>query len=304
MNSKCQQRRGISWFQAIGPSIPPYLTDPIRTNGFPKSRAVPLNDCSATFLDVSLWIPLPLKHRPSRTSVVVPRAFFNFGKKEEPKATAPQPPKPAPAVQRPPENREPPYITVKQINDKAQIRFYKPFPVVETEYVQRSDGFDRLGDYLDGGNVQEMKMWTSQPCFMFISPDKPKIMQLFVLPRTDIAIENLPAPVNPLGTCVREERVVACIRYLLKGPRPPPLTVLKHQLFTVRLNMSGGEVLAALKFEGNATPEVVEQKKQELIQLLAAEKLTPLDVTETRLAQYGAVFSLNRENEVHIRIKL
>lgn len=71
--------------------------------------------------------------------------------------------------------------------------------MVETEYEQRSDGFDRLGDYLDGGNAREMKMWTSQPCFMTIRPNEPKKMQLYVLPRTEMLIEDLPAPLNPLG---------------------------------------------------------------------------------------------------------
>lgn len=74
--------------------------------------------------------------------------------------------------------------------------------------------------------------------------------------------------------------------------------------FAVRLNVAGGECLASLRFEGNATPEAVQQYKAQLMDLLAKEGLTPLDPTEVRLAQYGAVFSLNRENEVMVRIKL
>jgi hypothetical protein len=48
----------------------------------------------------------------------------------------------------------------------------------------------------------------------------------------------------------------------------------------------------------------VEAEKQKLLAALAEDGLAAADPSEVRLAQYGAVFSLSRTNEVMLKVKL
>ena len=219
-----------------------------------------------------------------------------------------------------PVSREPPFIAVQK-TPVYEIRLYKPYPVgvlfawsgggsardphshlppyasVETPYERRDEGFDRLGSYLGGQNDSGLRFWSTQPVVMLIpgSDRAIKTMQLFLLPRDakDLTPDQMPAPIHPeVGISS------SLVPYVLARMYWEPNTV------QVRLGVAGGEVLAALRFEGNATPEVVQVHKTKLLQALAQDGFVVADPEETRIAQYGAVFSLSRTNEVLCKVKL
>ena len=101
-------------------------------------------------------------------------------------------------------------------------------------------------------------------------------MQVYVVPRDapGAAAADLPAPTDP----------------------------------DVALGIAGGEVIAAVRFEGNATQEACEAARQRLLAALAADGLALGEAEaggEFRLAQYGALHSLQtRINEVWLTIRL
>lgn len=76
----------------------------------------------------------------------------------------------------------------------------------------------------------------------------------------------------------------------------------------VRINVAGGELVAAIRFEGNATEEVCRHYLMKLKNLLEADGLQLGEAEQEgffKLAQYGPLFSLaTRLNEIWLTVKL
>ena len=71
----------------------------------------------------------------------------------------------------------------------------------------------------------------------------------------------------------------------------------------VRVVATGGELLAAATFEGNATPETAEFYRARLVDALAASGLSCADEREFRINTFGPLYSLaKRRNELLVRV--
>ena len=114
------------------------------------------------------------------------------------------------------------------------LRLLKPHAVAVTEYQNRGDGYARLGSYLSGENEEKIKFPESQPIVMTYQGDslERKTMQV----------------------------------YLSSENGSPPLP--KNQ--GIYLDVAGGEIVAAKRFEGNATQEVCKRMVMELMDSLRA----------------------------------
>ena len=155
------------------------------------------------------------------------------------------------------------------------LRLYQPFPCAETRYINRPDGYLALGSYMSGANSSGIRFPETQPIVMQYAYDRgtdpeEKTMRVYLH-----GVEDLPAPNDP----------------------------------SVRLEVGGGEIVAAIKFDGNATKEMCEQYYNYLVARLK-EDVGPASVPdddrlEFSLAQYGPLHSLTpRLNEVWVRVKL
>jgi hypothetical protein len=155
------------------------------------------------------------------------------------------------------------------------LRLYAPYPCVETRYVNRGDGYLSLGSYMSGGNETSARFPETQPIVMQYQYDrgtdpKEKTMRVYLHGSGD-----LPAPNDP----------------------------------EVRLEVAGGEIIAAIKFDGNATKEVCERYYSYLIGKLredVGDAAVPSDERcEFSLAQYGPLHSLTpRLNEIWVRVQV
>lgn len=165
-----------------------------------------------------------------------------------------------------------PYTPVNK-TDSYELRLLQSHPVAITSYQRRDEGFLILGDYLTGENTLNTRCRETQPIVMTYYPDNtPKTMQVY------IAVEDhqdqIPAPIDP----------------------------------SVKVDAAGGEIIAALRFEGNATQQACERARQQLITSLSRDGLRLSDADERgrfRVAQYGPVHSLStRVNEVWLTIQI
>ena len=155
------------------------------------------------------------------------------------------------------------------------LRLYTPYPCVETRYINRPDGYLALGSYMSGANASGTRFPETQPIMMQYSYEQgvepeEKTMRVYLH-----GSEDLPAPTDP----------------------------------SVRLGVGGGEIVAAIKFEGNATKEVCEKYYKYLVARLR-EDIGPTSVPddgrlEFSLAQYGPLHSLSpRLNEILVHVQL
>ncbi len=172
----------------------------------------------------------------------------------------------------------PPFlIPFQNAGDKKgySLRLYTPYPCVETRYINRPDGYLALGSYMSGANASGTRFPETQPIVMqyaYKQGDEPqeKTMRVYLH-----GADDPPAPNDP----------------------------------SVRLGVGGGEIVAAIKFEGNATKEVCEKYYNFLVARLR-EDLGPAslpddDRLEFSLAQYGPLHSLTpRLNEILVRVQL
>jgi len=156
------------------------------------------------------------------------------------------------------------------------IRLLKPHPVALTYYSNRGDGYLSLGSYMSGENESEARFPESQPIVMSYrgKNQEEKTMQVY------IATEN---------------------------GKPPPLPKDR----SVILDVAGGEVIAAKRFEGSATKEICDLVRQKLLQALAQDGVSTVrdaswdSSNDFQLAQYGPLHSLSpRLNEIWIKVKL
>jgi hypothetical protein len=155
------------------------------------------------------------------------------------------------------------------------LRLYRPYPCVETRYINRPDGYLALGSYMSGANASGTRFPETQPIVMQYAYEQGDIPEEKTMRVYLHGSDDLPAPTDP----------------------------------SVRLGVGGGEIVAAIKFEGNATKEVCEKYYNFLIARLR-EDIGPSSVPdddrlEFSLAQYGPLHSLTpRLNEILVRVQL
>jgi hypothetical protein len=164
-----------------------------------------------------------------------------------------------------------PYTPISK-TDNYDLRLLQPHTVVATRYQRRDEGFLALGGYLSGANERQTRCVETQPVVMTFRPDGTKMMQIYVVPReNEGSDEPLPAPTE-------------------RG---------------VELDAAGGELIAAMRFEGNATKEACERTTESLLKCLAKDGLNVVEAGTFRLAQYGPLHSLStRINEIWITLKV
>ncbi len=158
------------------------------------------------------------------------------------------------------------------------LRIYPPFPSAATTYTNRGSAYLALGSYMSGENASGTRFPETQPILMhydYARGDTPEEKEMLVYLEGGDETGAPPAPTDP----------------------------------SVRLDVGGGELIAAVKFDGNATQEACERYYLRLLETLKADvgsAAVPADdrITFT-LAQYGPLHSLTpRLNEVWIRVKL
>lgn len=123
-----------------------------------------------------------------------------------------------------------PYTPIQK-GDVYDLRLLQPHTVISTLYQRRDEGFLKLGSYMSGNNAAECRCVETQPVVMTFRGDGSKIMQIYVVPREgDVA----PAPKDS----------------------------------SVELDAAGGELIAAMRFEGSATKEACGETRDKLLQAL------------------------------------
>lgn len=63
-----------------------------------------------------------------------------------------------------------PYVPVNK-NKVYDLRLYNAYPVAETSYVRRDEGFLLLGEYMTGANSTQTRMKETQPIVMCYYPE-------------------------------------------------------------------------------------------------------------------------------------
>lgn len=159
-----------------------------------------------------------------------------------------------------------PYDVVGR-GDSYELRVYGAYYVAATKYENRERGLATLVEYMEGGNAEGAMYPPTQPLTTRYF-EGGKTMELALLGRR--ARESIAEP-NAGG----DVSVVA----------------------------TGGELLAAATFEGNATPETAEFYRARLVDALAASGLSCADEREFRINTFGPLYSLaKRRNELLVRV--
>ncbi|GLC46042.1 hypothetical protein PLESTB_001024600 [Pleodorina starrii] len=181
----------------------------------------------------------------------------------------------------------PPYTVINKTSDYS-LRLYSVFPVVEMEYQRREEGYATLGGYIDGKNSQGVSFAYTQPVVMCYHPDGRKVMQMYVGP---------PRAGSDTAASSQGEAAAAAVTSL-PSPQEPGM----------RVNISGGELVAVLQFEGYITPATAEAARQRLMACLQRDgiRLAEADAAgRFRCAQYGAVYQLGgRLNEMMLQVNV
>ena len=159
-----------------------------------------------------------------------------------------------------------PYDVVGR-GDSYELRVYGAYYVAATTYENREHGLATLVEYMEGGNAEGAMYPPTQPLTTRYF-EGGKTMELALLGRR--ARESIAEP-NAGGD--------------------------------VRVMATGGELLAAATFEGNATPETAEFYRARLVDALAASGLSCADEREFRINTFGPLYSLaKRRNELLVRV--
>ena len=159
-----------------------------------------------------------------------------------------------------------PYDVVGR-GDSYELRVYGAYYVAATKYENRERGLATLVEYMEGGNAEGAMYPPTQPLTTRYF-EGGKTMELALLGRR--ARESIAEP-NAGGD--------------------------------VRVLATGGELLAAATFEGNATPETAEFYRARLVDALAASGLSCADEREFRINTFGPLYSLaKRRNELLVRV--
>lgn len=146
-----------------------------------------------------------------------------------------------------------PYTPIQKMQG-YDLRLLSPHPVASITYQRRDEGFLALGAYLSGANAERKRCIETQPVMMTHDPSGSgtKRMHIYVVVQEDAEAE--------LSRGDEEEG-------MLKVPTP-----LNEDIM---IEVAGGELIAALRFEGNATRERTEMARQELISHLEKGRLKP-----------------------------
>lgn len=213
------------------------------------------------------------RHPPPHAGSLQVSALFGFGKQQAEAA-------PAEAPQQQPQQQAvafPPYEILQRAGS-MELRLYQPYPVAECGYERRDDGFLLLGGYMSGANAAGARWRETQPIVMLHGfPQGGKRMRVLLAPREGDAPASLAA-------------------------LPAPTSA------DVALGVAGGELVAAWRFEGNATREACKHARRQLLAAVEAAglALAPAEATGAfRVAQYGPLHSLStRINEVWLAVQL
>ena len=143
-----------------------------------------------------------------------------------------------------------PYTPVQRMQG-YDLRLLKPHPVASITYQRRDEGFLALGSYLSGANAENRKCIETQPVLMTHDPcSGTKHMQVYVVP--EAVGEGGLEKAGPS----REDGEGETLNV------PAPLNK------DIVIEVAGGELIAALRFEGNATKERADMARQQLLALL------------------------------------
>lgn len=157
-----------------------------------------------------------------------------------------------------------------------EVRRYPAFEAVETDYEARPEGYDRLGTYASGWNVENRK----------VRPFSPSIMRIDVNEKD----KTMVWPVGFSNEALAQSGGAASQQAI-----PAPADEI------IRRTSVPAQVVAVLRFETPATAPVVKYYSGRLMELLAADKLVPTQAATQAytLCQYDAIFSIGtRRNEV------
>ena len=167
-----------------------------------------------------------------------------------------------------------------RITPKYEVRRYPKCIVAETTYDQRPEGYDRLGSYTGGSNINDKKISFYSPTIMRIS---------------DKSGSRLKEMTWPLEFEIPGKSTLSTNNY----PEPTiPKVILKEK---------EGYVVAVLRFELAATEPIVRGFTSELIRDVKKDGIIPKQLAldgDCIIGQYDALFSLNkRRNEVWIELE-
>lgn len=163
-----------------------------------------------------------------------------------------------------------PYDVVNaKSDDTYELRVYGAYYVAATTYENRERGLTTLLEYLEGGNVEGAMYPPTQPLTTRYF-EGGKTMELALLGRR--AKESIAAP---------------------------------YEDSDVKVVAGGGELLAAMTFEGNATPDVAEFYRSKLVSALQANGLKCVDDQAFRINTFGPLYSLKtRRNELLMQVAM
>lgn len=154
--------------------------------------------------------------------------------------------------------------------DPYELRVYGAYYVAATPYENRERGLAKLMEYIEGENAERAMYPPTQPLTTRYFSDGGKTMELALLGRR--ARESIAAP--------KEDS-------------------------DVRVMASGGELVAAVAFEGNATPEVAEYYRSNLVAALKSNGMEVINEGEFRINTFGPLYSLKtRRNELLMQVKV
>jgi hypothetical protein len=167
-----------------------------------------------------------------------------------------------------------------RMSPKYEVRRYPKCIVADTVYDQRPEGYDRLGSYSGGSNVDDKKISFYSPTIMRISD------------KTGSRVKEM---TWPLLFETPGKGIISCTSF----PEP---TIPK-----VSIKEKEGFVVAVLRFELAATEPTVRGFTAELIRDVKRDGLTPSKAAldgDVVIGQYDALFSLNkRRNEVWVELE-
>jgi hypothetical protein len=170
-----------------------------------------------------------------------------------------------------------PFVPIRKTPD-YDLRLYEAYPAATCFYQRRDEGFLKLGSYMSGANASQVHCLETQPIVMKYGLDGIKTMSVMVAPRAERKQGDAP----------------------LAAPLPTKPGV--------DLDVAGGELVASMRFDGNATQEACERTRSALIDCLQRDGLSLSDDEAAgvfRLAQYGPLHSLStRVNEIWLSIKM
>jgi len=165
---------------------------------------------------------------------------------------------------------------------KYEVKRYPTCICATTMYDQRPEGYDRLGSYAGGSNVEDKRLKFFSPTIMKICDEGGK----------------------------RAKKMFWPLEFALPGQSLPPTSIMPEPTIPrVEITTEPGKVYAILRFELAATEPIVRGFTRELLRDLKNDNLYPVANQSTTegdciVGQFDALFSLNkRRNEIWIELE-